>query len=611
EPARFHYANPENYTSLFHQEGTDVIYIGGRAVIYVLNFTESGLKETQIPVTLDENGREACLGRRAAPEAECENFITVIQKVNDTFVICGTNAGSPKCWLLQNETELTDTTSNGQLMVASHITPPFPSQRSISLSTEGNLYSALSASGQGGGSIRRTYGPRRLLKTEDKWLQNPEFAGAAMVPGVSSHKEEIYFFFSEKNRTATVDEDPYRARIGRVCMVDEGGIKNVLPDSWTTFLKARIMCGVRNSPQQYNRFKEAFLLTGVEKRTGVLYGVFANAWDSTVVCAYSIEEIDKSFSTSKLKGYSSSLPAHRPGTCAFKNVTSTLAAKTLSVIRDHPELEGAIQPVGKGPLTLPTTQRFTKAAADMVLGVNDEHYSILYLGTDKGNVLKVLHTTEVAFIISQYSLFNTETPVTSLAIDSQKGHLYVGTSSEIQRLPLADCRLYGDSCRECVLSRDPYCGWDKGSDKCVAVPKGYNISSSTILQSLDQSNTSVCGDSADLKAPSTDPKEVLVDQDSPILLPCPVRSYHAYYTWEKDNCQKRYPCSISGGSCILAPTPDLPLKEGIFRCVALENGRKEEIVSYHLVFNGALPSAPACASLATSFLLAAITVWLL
>jgi hypothetical protein len=31
---------------------------------------------------------------------ECDNFITVIQKVNDTFVVCGTNAGTPKCWLL-------------------------------------------------------------------------------------------------------------------------------------------------------------------------------------------------------------------------------------------------------------------------------------------------------------------------------------------------------------------------------------------------------------------------------------------------------------------------------------------------------------------------------
>lgn len=34
------------------------------------------------------------------PQLECDNFITVMQKVNDTFLVCGTNAGSPRCWML-------------------------------------------------------------------------------------------------------------------------------------------------------------------------------------------------------------------------------------------------------------------------------------------------------------------------------------------------------------------------------------------------------------------------------------------------------------------------------------------------------------------------------
>lgn len=33
-------------------------------------------------------------------QLECDNFITVIEKVNDTFIVCGTNAGSPRCWML-------------------------------------------------------------------------------------------------------------------------------------------------------------------------------------------------------------------------------------------------------------------------------------------------------------------------------------------------------------------------------------------------------------------------------------------------------------------------------------------------------------------------------
>lgn len=50
-------------------------------------------------------------------------------------------------------------------------------------------------------------------------LSDPQFAGAAVIPHREKLKDEIYFFFSEVNSTASLDEEPYRARIGRVCMV--------------------------------------------------------------------------------------------------------------------------------------------------------------------------------------------------------------------------------------------------------------------------------------------------------------------------------------------------------------------------------------------------------
>lgn len=125
----------------------------------------------------------------------------------------------------------------------------------------------------------------------------------------------MYFFFSEFNKTARVDEEPYRARIGRVCtvrtaspflhltsghqvaavtlagtankwflarscrvQVDEGGIKALLADSWTTFMKARVMCGAGDTQQQYNNLKQTMVLTAQDKRAGILYGLFSNAW---------------------------------------------------------------------------------------------------------------------------------------------------------------------------------------------------------------------------------------------------------------------------------------------------------------------------------------------
>lgn len=48
---------------------------------------------------------------------------------------------------------------------------------------------------------------------------DPQFAGAAIIPSSHKVKEEMYFFFSEFNKTARVDEEPYKARIGRICTV--------------------------------------------------------------------------------------------------------------------------------------------------------------------------------------------------------------------------------------------------------------------------------------------------------------------------------------------------------------------------------------------------------
>lgn len=63
-----------------------------------------------------------------------------------------------------------------------------------------------------------------------------------------------------------------------VFQVDEGGIKALLADSWTTFMKARVMCGAGNTQQQYNNMKQAVVVTDQDKREGVMYGLFSNAW---------------------------------------------------------------------------------------------------------------------------------------------------------------------------------------------------------------------------------------------------------------------------------------------------------------------------------------------
>ena len=82
--------------------------------------------------------------------------------------------------------------------------------------------------------------------------------------------------------------------------------------------------------------------------------------------------------------YSSAFPGlNFSSQCVRKNSTAGghNDIKNLGVIRYHPEIEDVIRPVGVAPLDLPTDDQITHTVADIVLAVNDEHYSVLYLGT--------------------------------------------------------------------------------------------------------------------------------------------------------------------------------------------------------------------------------------
>lgn len=48
EAPRFRFLKPENYTSVYHQEGTDVLFVGGQEVIYKLIFSDKGVHDTQV-----------------------------------------------------------------------------------------------------------------------------------------------------------------------------------------------------------------------------------------------------------------------------------------------------------------------------------------------------------------------------------------------------------------------------------------------------------------------------------------------------------------------------------------------------------------------------------
>ncbi|XP_067425639.1 semaphorin-7A-like [Emydura macquarii macquarii] len=601
------FENGEKAPVLFHDAGSEQLYVGGRAALRVLTFKESEVTQTQVFLPADERVQKTCRSDPGMVQAECDNYIQVIQRLNSSsIIVCGTNAGSPKCWFLSNDTKLQrDRLGQAVAINGLNLAPASPSQPAAAIAVEGSLYSALSRDRS---TIQRSYGSRKLLRTEDKWLAKAEFVSAAVLLEKETSLDEIYFFYNEVDKTVGLDEEPVKARLGRVCKVDEGG-KSILVDFWTTFLQARLVCGSPTHPQRFNQLRDAFVLGEGRRGRGTLYGIFASTWGMTAVCSYSMDKLSRAFQTSRLKGFTGSLPAHRPGTCVPYNSPSAPSKAVLAIIRDYPEIETVIYPERQRPLyVLQTNDTYTRVVADRVWDASNTSRTVLYLGTDKGKIHKVLQSGEQTVIIAELSPFRTEAPVSGMALDASTGHLYAATEFEVTRLPLAECGQYRETCWKCVLAKDPYCGWDPDSKKCLALSQRTNDTASNFLQSLDPEAEDVCEGAAEQVAQEV-LKKVRVDPTSYIYLPCPLRSHHAIYTWVKDGTEK-YPCAMDGHSCTLRFGENAPMDQGLFKCTATEDGYLEEITAYKLTLNAAgIPQLSS--TVATGVLFLAITILLL
>ncbi|KAF6737608.1 Semaphorin-4G [Oryzias melastigma] len=99
---------------------------------------------------------------------------------------------------------------------------------------------------------------------------------------------------------------------------------------------------------------------------------------------------------------------------------------------------------------------------------NGKQFTLLFLVTDSGFLHKVVLFDQDPRILEEVQLFTGPQRVGSLVLSSAKGVLYVGTSEGVMTVPLATCSAHR-TCSQCVLSRDPLCGWSQSRRVCTGL----------------------------------------------------------------------------------------------------------------------------------------------
>ncbi|XP_008275035.1 semaphorin-7A [Stegastes partitus] len=572
----FNYQIDQNHTVFLYEEDSQELYVGGTGFVFRIDASNWTRVIEKFP--LKTTGQEQC------QEGPCENVVTVIEKFQDSMFVCGTNGQNPQCWEL-----FPSTTNQSQKIEESYdgigISPFVYTQNSLLLTIDGDIYAAAPLDADGSSlQFRRKAGSRTNVWMYDSWVSEPTFISASWVQRKDDRdNEKIYVFFREKNSDHSPEADPWISRVARVCKVDEGGSKRFFQNIWTSFLKARLVCGFPDESLYFNRLQDIYVMHAEDWRDTRVYALFTSSWNSTAVCIYSIAMIESIFENSTFKGYNKDMPRLRPGTCVRNS--RSLPQATLNVVKDYPEMTDWVYSLHYTAPFYVSSNNYTKIVVDRVQAADQHMYNVLLLATDSGKIHKVLEAGPEPFIISETHLSNSST-IQAMKLDSKKKMLVVGFSERISTVDLRRCQDYNNSCADCVLARDPYCAWT--SSGCTStVPQIEGI------QNIMDGQISVCSAALkDQKAANRTKRETAspsevnlrtvhsVPQGVPFYLSCPIDSYHAEYTWEYGG--RSSPCLQMLSDCLHLIPSMAPENYGNYECVSKEKDYTKVVKRYQL-----------------------------
>uniref|UniRef100_A0A8C8JCK2 Uncharacterized protein n=1 Tax=Oncorhynchus tshawytscha TaxID=74940 RepID=A0A8C8JCK2_ONCTS len=522
-----------NYSTMLVREDLGLLLLGAREAVYALDINDISIKKSWVYWRVTKEKQMECTYKGKHAEIECRNYIRTLHKVDDgRMYVCGTNAFSPTCDYM--------TYSEGQLRLEEAQEEgkgkcPFdPFQRYSSIMVGNDLYSATSINFLGSEPVVLR-SSSSALRTEFKssWLNEPNFVYMDLVPESNNNPEgdddKVYLFFSENAMEYDFYNKLMVSRVARVCKGDMGG-QRTLQRKWTSFLKARLDCSLPESSLP-SIVQDVFLL----KNDDWIFSIES-------MCAYSVSAIGDVFNKGKFKTpvtvetshvkwvmYSGEVPTPRPGAC-INNAARALGMersldlpdKTLQFIRDRPLMDEAVRPLTGGPLLVKKGAMFTRLVVDNVLALDGERYAVMFIGTENGYVQKAVNYAGEMFIIEEIQLYQTPEAIRTLRLSSSTGQLYAGSDFGAVQIPLSDCGRY-ELCLDCVLGRDPYCGWDLSTGICSAVAS--SSSDTNMIQSLKDGDISKCPKSGKLIS------QYMFIPGNNIKLPCHPASNLAQVHW--------------------------------------------------------------------------------
>uniref|UniRef100_A0A8D0CW66 Semaphorin 3F n=1 Tax=Sander lucioperca TaxID=283035 RepID=A0A8D0CW66_SANLU len=614
--------NTSDYRILRMDEDHDRMYVGSKDHILSLDLHDINKDPHIIHWPVSERRRMECLVSGKDANEECANFIRLVEPWNRTqLYVCGTGAYNPVCTFVNRGRKPQEEIFHlepGKVESGKGKCSYDPNLNSVSALINGELYAGVYVDFMGTDSaIFRTLGTKTAMRTDQynsRWLNDPTFIHVQLIPDSAERNDDkLYFFFREKS--SEMGHSPVtQSRIGRICLNDDGG-HCCLVNKWSTFLKARLICSVPGADgmeTHFDELRDVYIQPTQDTKNPVIYGVFSvsgSVFKGSAVCVYSMADIRMVFNgpfahkegpNYQWVAYTGKIPYPRPGTCPGGTFTPNMKStkdypdEVINFMRNHPAMYNAVYPIHKRPLVVRTNvdYEFTTITVDQVTAA-DGNYEVLFLGTDKGTVQKVivlprddLQTEEL--VLEEVEVFKVTlciTPCSVLSL-SQQQQLYVSSVLGLTQLALHRCDVYGEACADCCLARDPYCAWDgKSCSRYSASQKRrsrrQDVKYGNPIRQCRGFNSNANKNTLEMVQYGV--------EGSSTFLECQARSPHAVIKWhlQRDNSDRRKEMRSDGR--ILKTEQGLllrslqPSDSGMYQCTATEKNFKHMLVKLQLV----------------------------
>ncbi|XP_014089304.2 semaphorin 5c isoform X1 [Bactrocera oleae] len=474
---RFNDPNTTYYSQMLFDVARNQVIVGARDSIYRMSFDLEPLERAVWAAPPEQIGICQVKGQS---ERLCRNYVRVLQSYGENqLYACGTNAFQPQCSWRQMENLTIVAYDNG---VGKCPFNPHSSITSLMSSTDKMFVGTATDFSGGDPAILRTevqpkkiFGYRHIVRTQqynNNWLNNPHFVGSFEAGNF------VYFLFREPAVEYSSWGKIIYSRIARVCKNDAGG-DQILKNSWTSFVKARLNCSL---PGEYPFYFDEIQGMTYSADEDVLYATFttpANSIHGSAVCSYNLTSINAAFD-GPFRYQDSADSDWRivdmPHRSQFQCETPSpdMRYKRLLESSKFQLMAHAVQPMTEQPLYYSKLERFQHISLD-TLQTKTEKVHVLFVSTDDKRIkkLSVKHQLEerraqtCLIEVWQSAEYNgADGDILKMEYLKVTESLYLGTEQALIRIPAQRCSRHVSQ-SSCLNAMDPYCGWNELIERCT------------------------------------------------------------------------------------------------------------------------------------------------